>query len=116
MRVTPEMRTNMSAEAAVMQSFRPEARTLDTDTDHLATSHARSSSDQIEKSTDALQKKLEQADSDVQLEYDKDLNKVIVKYVSPMSGEIVRQIPSEKVVQFEREYMKMVGLLFDHKL
>lgn len=74
------------------------------------------STEQIEQRVNNLQKQLQSMqDTQVQMEYDKEIDRVIVRYVSHTSGEVVRQIPTEKFVDFEKEFVKMVGLLFDEK-
>jgi uncharacterized FlaG/YvyC family protein len=74
------------------------------------------SPEQIEQRVNNLQKQLQTIhDTQFQMEYDKEIDRVIVRYVSHTSGEVVRQIPSEKFVDFEKEFVKMVGLLFDQK-
>ena len=68
------------------------------------------------KSVDSLQKQLERMqETRVQMEFDKEIDRVIVKYVNQNDGEVVSQIPSEKFVAFEKEFVKTVGLLFDMK-
>ncbi|PWK16167.1 flagellar protein FlaG [Tumebacillus permanentifrigoris] len=63
-----------------------------------------------------LRKKLEEMQgTKVQMNYDKDIDRVIIRYTSQSTGEVVHQIPTEKFVEFEKEFIKSVGLLFDHK-
>lgn len=54
-------------------------------------------------------------DTSFQIDYDKDIDRVIVKYVSLESGQVVSQIPSKEFVNFEKEFVKTIGLLFDKK-
>ncbi|KEO84076.1 hypothetical protein EL26_06325 [Tumebacillus flagellatus] len=52
-------------------------------------------------------------ESQVQINYDEEIDRVIVKYVSPTNGEVINQIPSKDFVDFEKEFVKTIGLLFD---
>jgi uncharacterized FlaG/YvyC family protein len=71
----------------------------------------------IDASLNRINKQLEELqDTKVQMEYDKDIDRVIVRYSSRTTGEVVNQIPSEKFVQFEKEFVKAIGLLFDKKV
>jgi uncharacterized FlaG/YvyC family protein len=74
------------------------------------------SHEEIAKSVDNVRKQLDlMKETNVQMEFDKDIDRVIVKYVSASTGELVNQIPSEKFVEFEKEFVKTIGLLFDQK-
>ncbi|MBL0385534.1 flagellar protein FlaG [Tumebacillus sp. ITR2] len=78
---------------------------------------SKSKAEQIEASFNRIQKQLQDMqDTKVQMDYDKDLDRVIVKYSSRTTGEMIHQIPSEQFVEFEKEFVKSVGLLFDKKV
>ena len=70
----------------------------------------------VELSIDNVQRQLSlMKETNVHMEYDKDIHRVLVKYTNP-SGEVVRQIPTEKFVEFEKAFVKTLGLLFDRKI
>lgn len=50
----------------------------------------------------------------VQMNYDEELDRVIIKYLSD-GGEIINQIPSKDFISFEREFVRSLGLLLDKK-
>lgn len=73
--------------------------------------------EQLDASFNRLQKKLEDMqDTKVEMNYDKDIDRVIIRYSSRATGEVINQIPTEKFVEFEKEFDKVIGLLFDHKV
>jgi flagellar protein FlaG len=50
----------------------------------------------------------------LQFEVDKDTDKVIVKVVDRVSGEVIRQIPNEDVVRIAKLMSDGNGLLVNH--
>lgn len=54
---------------------------------------------------------LQKADVELQMEVDSDLNRVIVKIVDGQSGQLIRQIPAEDVVNLAKELKGLNGLL-----
>jgi len=51
-----------------------------------------------------------------QMEFDKDINRLIVRYIDKANGEVVRQIPEEKVVEFQKAFVNTLSILFDKKV
>lgn len=75
------------------------------------------SQQQVDQSIKALQKHLEQVkDTSMQMEYNDEIDRVIVKFVHNSNHEVVSQIPSKKFVEFSKEFVKTCGLLFDQKM
>ncbi|MGZ4107495.1 MAG: flagellar protein FlaG [Tumebacillaceae bacterium] len=75
------------------------------------------SKDTVTASVDSVKKHLENMQqTQVELSFDNDLNRVIVKYVDKDNGQVESQIPSEKFVEFAKEFTKTIGLLFDQKV
>lgn len=71
----------------------------------------------VTASVENVQKKLDiMKDLSFQVEYNEDIDRVIVKYRNRDTGEVVSQIPSEKFVEFEKEFVKTIGMLFDRKV
>jgi len=52
----------------------------------------------------------------VQMEYDKDIDRLVVRYVDKAKGVVVEQIPNEKIVEFQKAYVQALSLLFDKKV
>jgi len=97
----------------VMSSYRSSETPISFDTSTPRTISPTEINDRL----DALQKHLQQQQdvTNVQLEYNKDIDRVVVRYVSATSGEVVQQFPTARLVEFEKEYMRTIGLLFDIK-
>ncbi len=47
------------------------------------------------------------------LSIDHDTNRVLIKFKDPESGEVVRQIPSEVVLEIAKRFDELKGALFD---
>jgi len=47
---------------------------------------------------------------------DDKLNKVVVKIINSVTGEVVRQIPPEKMLNLMRSIDQMLGLILDEKI
>lgn len=74
------------------------------------------SQETVEQSVKSVQKQLDVVQhSTVHLDYDKEIDRVIVKFVNDSTGEMERQIPSEDFVAFQKAFVHTIGLLFDHK-
>lgn len=75
-----------------------------------------SPTESVEQSINNVQRQLSlMKETNVHMEYDKDIHRVLVKYTNA-TGEVVRQIPTEKFVEFEKAFVKTLGLLFDLKV
>jgi flagellar protein FlaG len=51
------------------------------------------------------------ADSRLQIEIDRDLDRVVIKIVNGQSGEVIRQIPPEELLELARRFDGVTGLL-----
>lgn len=70
-------------------------------TDRVALEHA------VSKVKEAFQ----QSGSHLQIEVDPDLNRVVVKVLSGESGEVIRQIPPQEVIDLAKNLSGSKGLL-----
>ncbi|MGB0908841.1 MAG: flagellar protein FlaG [Nitrospirales bacterium] len=62
-----------------------------------------------------IQSKIDQIDSKVKFSVEEDLDRVIVKVVERESGELIRQIPSEEVLQAQRFFEEHSGILLEEE-
>ena len=71
---------------------------------------------EIEEAIDTLNSALATSPTSAKISHDADLNRFIVKIMDDVSGEIVREIPSEALLKFARNLRELKGLLFDKAL
>jgi flagellar protein FlaG len=74
------------------------------------------SADAAKKAADKINKLLE--DSNTRIEYDQDKefkNVMVMKVVDTGTNKVLRQIPSEQVLQMVSDFSKIAGLLVDGK-
>jgi len=57
-----------------------------------------------------------QVDSHIQISIDKDLNRPVVKVVDSQSGELIRQIPAEEMLEIAKHLGQVEGLLFKERV
>ena len=69
---------------------------------------------QVEQAVRQVNKALSLREVGLSFEVDKDTDKVIVKVVDRVSGEVIRQIPNEEVVRMAKLMSDGKGLLVDH--
>ena len=72
--------------------------------------------EEIEEAIDTLNSALATSPTSAKISHDADLNRFIVKIMDDVSGEIVREIPSEALLKFARNLRELKGLLFDKAL
>ena len=56
---------------------------------------------------------ISQTTSELRMQYDDQIGRIIARIVDPESHEVVRQIPAEEVVDFLRKFRRLVGGLVD---
>jgi flagellar protein FlaG len=67
----------------------------------------------VERAVDRVREILERSDSHLQIEVDPDLQRVIVKVLDGDSGEVIRQIPPQEVIELAKNLSVPKGLLFE---
>lgn len=67
----------------------------------------------VSAAVDKLNYEMKKADNRLSLAVDRDLNRVIIKYKDSKSGEVVRQIPTEAVLDMVKQIDKLKGMMFD---
>lgn len=63
----------------------------------------------LEKAAERLNKALQAFDRDLNISFHED-GKVIVRVTDPKTGDVIRQIPPERVLEVEESLDKIVGL------
>lgn len=69
----------------------------------------------LEDSVQRVNQSLKLVNTSLEIKLDKEVNEKVVMVLNNQSGEVIRQIPSEKFLEWEKEYAKLLGLLFDEK-
>ena len=69
----------------------------------------------LEKIVAQVQESLKPVESRIQLSVDQDLNRVVVKVVDRDSGELIRQLPPEDVLQVQRFLNEQSGLILEEE-
>jgi flagellar protein FlaG len=65
---------------------------------------------EVQAAADRLNKALESLNRDLAISVHEDSGKLIVEVTDPGTGEVVRQIPAEQVLEVEKSIDKIVGL------
>lgn len=72
--------------------------------------------EQVQASVARLQETLKQVDPRIEISLEKDTNQVIFRVVDKESGELIRQIPSEKAVELARLFSGNSGLFVEENI
>jgi flagellar protein FlaG len=67
-------------------------------------------SEQVEKYLNKVQEKLQLVEPRIELSVDKELGQVIFRLFDKESGDLIRQIPSEQVLELDRFFADQSGL------
>jgi flagellar protein FlaG len=67
----------------------------------------------LEQAVGQVREALQQSGSQLQIEVDQDLQRVVVKIVHRDSGEVIRQIPPQEVIDLAKDLANHKGLLFE---
>jgi len=59
---------------------------------------------------------IRQVDSHIQISIDRDLNRPVVKVVDSQSGQLIRQIPAEEMLEIAKHLSQVEGLLFKERV
>ena len=70
---------------------------------------------EVRKAASRLNKALESLHRDLAISVHEDSGKLIVKVIDPGTGEIVRQIPTERVLEVEESIDNIVGLFVNDR-
>jgi flagellar protein FlaG len=78
-------------------------------------STAKPSAQEVQKATDAINKALERSDQTLRFSVDHDTGITVVKVVDSGTNEVIRQIPSEEVINISRSIDRLQGMLLKNK-
>lgn len=70
---------------------------------------------QVKNAIDELNKTLKDSDKTVTYSMHKDSNTIVVKIKNRVTGEIIKEFPNEKNLDFISKIIKKTGLYFDQK-
>jgi flagellar protein FlaG len=73
------------------------------------------SGDDLRKAVEILNQNLEKYSRNVRFSVDGSTGKDVVRVVSSSSGEIIRQLPNDEMLNFIRNLDNMIGLIFNKK-
>ena len=79
----------------------------------LQSSDGVASAEELTRTVEDLNKKLANEELRVSFSMDKDSNHFIVKIHDKVTGELVRQIPSEETLKFAKNVEKGIGIIVD---
>lgn len=69
--------------------------------------------DEVVHAIQSISKELRQAGDQLQMSVDSDLDRVIVKIVNSQSGQVIRQIPAEELINLAKQLKHLNGLLVE---
>jgi flagellar protein FlaG len=70
----------------------------------------------VEDAVIRLQNSLQHVEPRIELSVDKDLKQVIVRVIDKESGDLIRQIPSEDILQLDRFFADQSGLFVEEEI
>ena len=70
---------------------------------------------ELDEAIQILNESLAKTPTKAMISRDEELNRFIVKIADKQSGEIVREIPPEALLNFARHLQELKGLLFDER-
>jgi flagellar protein FlaG len=71
---------------------------------------------QIQANVTRLQETLKHVDPRIEISLEKDINQVIFRVVDQESGDLIRQIPSENIIELERFIAGQTGLFVEEDI
>jgi len=72
--------------------------------------------DEVRKVVEEIQLRMEQMGTNLQFAVDREAEDLVVKVTNKVSGDLIRQIPSEDVLRLRMKLEELSGLLFDEKI
>jgi flagellar protein FlaG len=74
------------------------------------------SSEELAKSVSEIQERLDSMGTKLNFALDESTESIIVQVTNKQSGELVRQIPSEEMLELKVKLENLMGILFDQKV
>ncbi len=81
-----------------------------------ANSNASPTEKDIIKAVDSLNKMFDSAQSHIQFTYHEKLGEYYIKIINDQKNEVIKEIPSKKILDMVAEMKKSIGLLIDEKI
>jgi flagellar protein FlaG len=81
-----------------------------------STSHETLTAEQVQATVARLQERVKQVDPRIEISLEKDINQVIFRVVDKESGDLIRQIPSEQMVDLARLFSGQSGLFVEENI
>ena len=78
--------------------------------------HLSGLTEELSEAIQLLNESLARAPTKASISHDDELNRFVVRIADKESGEVVREIPSEDLLNFARYLDKLRGILFDKKV
>lgn len=73
-------------------------------------------SDKIGRIAETMDSYVQSIQRDLKIQVDENTGKIIVKVISRESGKVIREIPSEQLLDLAARIEEMTGILFDEKV
>ena len=89
---------------------------LVTDSPEETTVNGPLTAEQVQATVARLQETLKHVEPRIEISLEKDINQVIFRVVDKESGDLIRQIPSEKAVELARLFSGHFGLLVEESI
>lgn len=80
----------------------------------VASTQPATQSEREQAALDEINQSLALASIGLQFEFDKEADQMIARVVDTLSGEVIRQMPSEEVLHVAKMLDKLQGLIFQH--
>lgn len=71
---------------------------------------------ELEDSVQRVNESLKIVNTALEISLDREVDDKVVRVLNTQSGEVLRQIPSKDFLEWEKEYAKLLGMLFDKKI
>ncbi|WP_289140204.1 flagellar protein FlaG [uncultured Brevibacillus sp.] len=105
--------TGMAIKSAGSENQVPGLKTSEGPVDEAA--EKKSSPQELEKAVDGLNKWMQSESTHLQFRMHEEMKEYYVEVVNDVTKEVIRQIPSKKILDISAKMQEMIGLLVDEK-
>ena len=67
----------------------------------------------VQNAVNSINREADRLDAKISLSVDQDLNRVLIRFKDPQSGEIIKQIPADAVLVMLKRLNELKGTMFD---
>ncbi|WNM56840.1 flagellar protein FlaG [Candidatus Nitrospira allomarina] len=96
--------------------FEKKAPVFPTDSTESYTVNTPLTTAQVQATVTRLQELLKHVDPRIEISLEKDINQVVFRVVDQESGDLIRQIPSENMIELERFITGQIGLFVEEDI